>query len=130
MARFIPYFQSQVGYPDLHVTDMLLELVTDNSKILDRLGESEIAMFVHWLREKLSPPFLRFLRVLCTCERQEVAENQELVAKLLWAEHDQNQLLYLIRGDGGRILEVKRTGAPGWVSLKELLTPDKKGEVR
>jgi hypothetical protein len=130
VARFIPYFQSQVGYPDLHVTDMLLELVTDNSKILDRLGEREMAMFVYWLRAKMSPPFLRFLRVLCTCERQEVAENQDLVARLLWAEHDKRQLLYLVRGGDGKPLEVKKSADAGWVNIKDFLAPGQKPDVR
>jgi len=129
VARYIPYFQSQVGYPDLEVTNMLLELVTDNSKILDRLGEAEIKMFVHWLRQRMSPPFLDFLRSLCICEDKEVAENQDLVAKLLWEEHDKNQLLFLVRIAGdGKALEVKKSATTPWVPVKSL-SAKKGGDV-
>ena len=129
MARYIPYFQSQVGYPDLDVTNMLLELVTDNSKILDRLGEAEIKMFVYWLRQRMSPPFLDFLRSLCICEDKEVAENQDLVAKLLWEEHDKNQLLFLVRiASDGKGLEVKKSATTPWVPMKSL-SSKKGGDV-
>ena len=130
MARYIPYFQSQVGYPDLDVTNMLLELVTDNSKILDRLGEAEIKMFVYWLRQRMSPPFLDFLRSLCICEDKEVAENQDLVARLLWEEHDKNQLLFLVRiASDGKGLEVKKSATTPWVPMKSLSTK-KGGDVQ
>jgi len=127
VARYIPYFQTQIGYPELEVTGMLLELVKDNSKILDRLGAKEFAVFVYWLRQKMSPPFLEFLQALCTCEGKEIAENQDCVVTLLWEQHDQQQLLYLLRcGDG--VLEVKKSASEPWMPVKAL-NPKKGGDV-
>ena len=52
---------------------MLLELVRDNQRVLDRISDKQIESFIFWLKRSRDPAFLQFLEALCVCENVYVA---------------------------------------------------------
>ena len=58
----------QLGY-ELGAVDMLLELVRDNQRVLDRISDQQIESFIYWLKRTRDPAFLKFLEALCVCEK-------------------------------------------------------------
>jgi len=54
------------------VAQMLMQLVKDNGKILDRIEPPQIDSFVHLLQTTKDSNFMEFLDVLCTCKGQYV----------------------------------------------------------
>ena len=92
MAKYISFFQSQLGY-GLGAVDMLLELVRDNQRVLDRISEKQIESFIYWLRSTKDPAFLTFLQTLCVCENLAISKLQEFVFQRLVAT-EAGPLLY------------------------------------
>ena len=58
----------QLGY-DFGAANMLLELVRDNRRVLDRISEQQVESFIFWLKKSGDPAFLNFLNVLCVCNK-------------------------------------------------------------
>jgi hypothetical protein len=67
MARYITFFQTQVGF-DINTAHMLRNLLRDNHPIIDRIGESHIDYFISWIMKQRNPDFMDFLGVLCVCD--------------------------------------------------------------
>ncbi|XP_065834186.1 inositol 1,4,5-trisphosphate receptor type 3-like isoform X2 [Oscarella lobularis] len=86
VAKYIPFFQGQIGQ-GLKAETMVMELVRDNRKIVDRVEESQIDRFVNFLTESRDYRFLDFLGVLCVCDGIAIPTNQNYVTKKLLQEN-------------------------------------------
>jgi len=67
MARYISFFQTQVGY-HINTAQMLHNLLKDSYAIIDRIDEKHISYFVKWLADQKNSFFMDFLGVLCVCD--------------------------------------------------------------
>eukprot|EP00054_Salpingoeca_dolichothecata_P021398 m.136903 g.136903 ORF g.136903 m.136903 type:complete len:2486 (+) comp23973_c0_seq1:94-7551(+) len=110
LARYISFFQSQIS-DGVESAGMLMELVRDNHKILDRIEHAQIDEFITLLESEKDPMFLDFLGVLCICEGESVPKNQNYIVKRLLVDYQHKRLVYLTdvhdaRG-GKRVVKVK-----------------------
>ena len=102
---------------------MLRNLLRDNTRIVDRIGEENIEYFITWLIKQKNPDYLDFLSVLCVCEGKGMPRNQTMIMKkLLAAEAKQSILISSKYADG--ILQVRDRGSTVWVPATEFLSND------
>jgi inositol 1,4,5-triphosphate receptor type 1 len=96
------FLQGDIG---LNVAQMIVELIRDNRKIVDRISKQQITEFIQLLRSyKVSPDsklkdchrivlqnfrYLDLLAVLCVCDGVAIPDNQTFITDRLLAPHDQ-----------------------------------------
>ncbi|XP_062518427.1 inositol 1,4,5-trisphosphate receptor type 1-like isoform X2 [Corticium candelabrum] len=92
VAKYIPWYQTQIGL-GLNAETMVMELVRDNRKIVDRIEESQIDKFIEFLQKKRDHRYLDFLGVLCVCDGVAIPSNQDYITKKLL--QDTRSIVYL-----------------------------------
>ncbi|XP_065833160.1 inositol 1,4,5-trisphosphate-gated calcium channel ITPR1-like isoform X3 [Oscarella lobularis] len=124
VAKHIPFFQGQIG-KGLDAETVVMELMRDNRKIVDRVSEPEIDHFVDFMTEKREHRFLLLLGLLCVCDGVAIPSNQIYVTKKLLQED--RAIMYLTKcGDDlnpprdPQMVYVSEDGGATWISLADL----------
>lgn len=72
-------FQGKIG---LNAAHMVMELIRDNRKIVDRITHDHIDKFVDLLRRDKNYRYLDLLSVLCVCDGVSIADNQKYITEV------------------------------------------------
>ncbi|XP_074663089.1 inositol 1,4,5-trisphosphate-gated calcium channel ITPR3-like [Tubulanus polymorphus] len=126
-AKYIDFFQTQFsikGDIGLNVAQMIVELVRDNRKIVDRITQTQIDEFVDLLRENQNYRYLDLLKVLCVCDGVPIPDNQTYVAQR-WLMKDKRGLYLTERGQNihktPNICYVSTDRGRSWTPLHEFV---------
>ncbi|OWF52185.1 Inositol 1,4,5-trisphosphate receptor type 3 [Mizuhopecten yessoensis] len=86
IAKYIDFFLSQFEYKEgqigLNAAHMVMELIRDNRKIVDRISHEHIDKFVELLRRDKNYRYLDLLSVLCVCDGVSIADNQKYITEV------------------------------------------------
>ena len=76
---------------------MLIELIRDNRKIVDRITPTQVTTYLYQLHDNKHYVLLNLLGVLCVCEDIAITNNQIQIAKELLEKHKvcRNNNLYV-----------------------------------
>ncbi len=72
-------FQGDIG---LNAAHMVMELVKDNRKIVDRITHDKIDNYVKLLQKKKNYRYLDLLSVLCVCDGVSIPDNQKYITEV------------------------------------------------
>ncbi|KAK6195687.1 hypothetical protein SNE40_001061 [Patella caerulea] len=85
IAKYIDFFLTQFEYKEgkigLNAAHMVMELIRDNRKIVDRISHQHIDKFVERLRNDKNYRYLDLLSVLCVCDGVSIADNQKYITE-------------------------------------------------
>jgi len=96
IAKHIQFFESQIsheGEVGLNAAHMVMELVKDNRKIVDRITHKHIDSFVELLTRKKNYRYLDLLSVLCVCDGVSIPDNQNYITEA-WLKKGQKNCVY------------------------------------
>ena len=83
MAHIKKYMHfSLQGKIGLNAARMVMELIRDNRKIVDRITHDHIDKFVDLLRRDKNYRYLDLLSVLCVCDGVSIADNQKYITEV------------------------------------------------
>ena len=71
--------QGKIGLDAAH---MVMELIRDNRKIVDRITHDHIDTFVELLKQDKNYRYLDLLSVLCVCDGVSIADNQKYITEV------------------------------------------------
>ena len=74
---------------------MVMELIRDNRKIVDRITHDHIDKFVDLLRRDKNYHYLDLLSVLCVCDGVSIADNQKYITEV-WLMRGMVNKIYII----------------------------------
>lgn len=72
------FFQGKIG---LNAAHMVMELIRDNRKIVDRITHDHIDTFIDYLKQDKNYRYLDLLSVLCVCDGVSIADNQKYITE-------------------------------------------------
>ncbi|ESO83880.1 hypothetical protein LOTGIDRAFT_236387 [Lottia gigantea] len=85
IAKYIDFFLTQFEYKEgkigLNAAHMVMELIRDNRKIVDRITHDHINQFVERLHREKNYRYLDLLSVLCVCDGVSIADNQKYITE-------------------------------------------------
>ncbi|KAK6195492.1 hypothetical protein SNE40_000911 [Patella caerulea] len=85
IAKYIGFFLTQFTYKEakigLYAAHMVMELIRDNRKIVDRVSHEQIDHFIDLLNSEKNYRYLELLGVLCVCDGVSIADNQTYITK-------------------------------------------------
>nr|KAG5712192.1 hypothetical protein BaRGS_014542 [Batillaria attramentaria] len=93
-AKYIEFFQTQFnqkGGIGINVAQMIVELIRDKRKIVDRITHQQIDTFVGLLQTSQNYRFLDLLHVLCVCDDVAIPNNQSYIVQR-WLQCEQASL--------------------------------------
>uniref|UniRef100_A0A1I8IDC1 Inositol 1,4,5-trisphosphate receptor n=1 Tax=Macrostomum lignano TaxID=282301 RepID=A0A1I8IDC1_9PLAT len=129
-AKYIEFFQTQMVDKSelaLKVTKMLVELMKDNRKIVDRISNAQIEVFVELLRKNEHHSYLELLKVLCVCNGVAITENQNFIAQK-WLLEDTRGVYMTNRGQNidrkPNETYVSYDQQHSWLPLVDFVQPD------
>ena len=80
LKKYVYYsLQGKIG---LNAARMVMELIRDNRKIVDRITHDHIDKFVDLLRRDKNYRYLDLLSVLCVCDGVSIADNQKYITEV------------------------------------------------
>ncbi|KAL3848185.1 hypothetical protein ACJMK2_019059 [Sinanodonta woodiana] len=86
IAKYIDFFLTQFdikkGKIGLHAARLVMELIRDNRRIVDRITHDHIDNFVDLLRKEKNYRYLDLLIVLCVCDGVSIADNQKYITEV------------------------------------------------
>ncbi|XP_060075349.1 inositol 1,4,5-trisphosphate receptor type 1-like [Ylistrum balloti] len=122
-AKYIDFFQTQFtqkGGIGLNVAQMIVELIRDKRKIVDRITKKHIDTFIQLLIKNHNYRFLDLLQVLCVCDGVAIPNNQSYIVEQ-WLRKYKTSVYMMDRGQNinkrPNIVYVSTDGAKGWVPL-------------
>ncbi|XP_021341779.1 inositol 1,4,5-trisphosphate receptor type 2-like [Mizuhopecten yessoensis] len=129
-AKYIEFFQTQFtqkGGIGLNVAQMIVELIRDKRKIVDRITHEQINEFVGLLQKTQNYRFLDLMHVLCVCDDVAIPNNQSYIVQR-WMQEEQGRGIYLTgRGQDinrqPNILYITTNGGKTWDSLHTFVDP-------
>uniref|UniRef100_A0A1I8GNK8 RYDR_ITPR domain-containing protein n=1 Tax=Macrostomum lignano TaxID=282301 RepID=A0A1I8GNK8_9PLAT len=111
----------------LKVTKMLVELMKDNRKIVDRISKEQIDDFVDLLRKNEHYSYLELLKVLCVCNGVAITDNQSYIAQK-WLLEDTRGIYLTERGQNidrkPNETYVSTDQMKTWTPLVDFVQPD------
>ncbi|KAL5022859.1 hypothetical protein ScPMuIL_002014, partial [Solemya velum] len=127
-AKYIEFFQTQFtqkGGIGLNVAQMIVELIRDKRKIVDRITQGQIDEFITLLHTSQNFRFLDLLHVLCVCDDVAIPNNQSYIVQR-WMSREQGRGIYLTaRGQDinrqPNILYISTTNGKTWQALHEFV---------
>ncbi|XP_055955374.1 inositol 1,4,5-trisphosphate receptor type 1 [Patella vulgata] len=126
-AKYIDFFQTQFtqkGGIGLNVAQMIVELIRDKRKIVDRITHSQIDEFVSLLQTSQNYRFLDLLHVLCVCDDVAIPNNQSYIVKR-WLQCEKKGVYLTARGQDinrqPNILYISTTNGKDWMALHEFV---------
>ncbi|CAD5113406.1 DgyrCDS2578 [Dimorphilus gyrociliatus] len=135
IAKYIHFFKTQIsvgGEVGLSATQMVMELIRDNRKIVDRINKEHIDEFVDLLKVKKNYHYLDLLSVLCVCDGVSIPENQSYIAQK-WLKDGDRSCVYLTElgekiGKTPKVVYVA-TKKHNWKPLQEFMETAGKDET-
>ncbi|KAK7114914.1 hypothetical protein V1264_000891 [Littorina saxatilis] len=128
-AKYIDFFQTQFtqkGGIGLNVAQMIVELIRDKRKIVDRINQTHVQNFIQLLRHNQNFRFLDLLQVLCVCDGVAIPNNQTYIVKH-WLKSYKDSIYLMDRGQNinkrPNIVYVSMDGAASWVALHQFVDP-------
>ncbi|CAH1798712.1 unnamed protein product [Owenia fusiformis] len=126
-AKYIDFFQTQIsqkGELGLNVAQMIVELIRDNRKIVDRITRQQIDEFITLLSENKNYRYLDLLMVLCVCDGVAIPDNQTYITDQLIRKNRKG--IYLTdRGQNingqPNIIYVSSDDGKNWTALHEFV---------
>ncbi|XP_070173522.1 inositol 1,4,5-trisphosphate-gated calcium channel ITPR3-like [Littorina saxatilis] len=98
IARYIDFFLTQFdiqsGKIGLNAVHMVMELIRDNRKIVDRISHDHIDKFIDLLQKEKNHRYLELLSVLCVCDGVSIADNQNYITET-WLKGENQECVYL-----------------------------------
>ncbi|XP_025079753.1 inositol 1,4,5-trisphosphate receptor type 3-like [Pomacea canaliculata] len=96
IAKHIDVFLTQFEYKAIGVyaAQMVMELIRDNRKILDRISHAHIDTFVGFLQREKNYRYLELLSVLCICDGVSIVDNQNYITRT-WLARGSKDCVYL-----------------------------------
>ncbi|KAK7475986.1 hypothetical protein BaRGS_00032753 [Batillaria attramentaria] len=98
IAKYIDFFLTQFEYKagriGLSAAHMVMELIRDNRKIVDRISHNHINKFVELLQREKNYRYLELLSVLCLCDGVSIADNQRYITQV-WLKGENKDCVYL-----------------------------------
>ena len=94
---------------------MVMELIRDNRKIVDRITHDHIDKFVDLLRRDKNYRYLDLLSVLCVCDGVSIADNQKYITEVWLMKGAKVNLLWLTLPNFLNISRIKK-------NLRHILT--------
>ncbi|XP_078335085.1 inositol 1,4,5-trisphosphate-gated calcium channel ITPR2-like [Crassostrea virginica] len=130
-AKYIEFFQTQFtqkGGIGLNVAQMIVELIRDKRKIVDRITHDQIDEFIGLLQKTQNYRFLDLLHVLCVCDDIAIPNNQSYIVKR-WMQVEQGKGIFLTaRGQDinrqPNILYITTDHGRTWTSLHEFVNSE------
>ncbi|ESO91009.1 hypothetical protein LOTGIDRAFT_163525 [Lottia gigantea] len=126
-AKYIDFFQTQFtqkGGIGLNVAQMIVELIRDKRKIVDRITHSQIDEFVSLLQTSQNYRFLDLLHVLCVCDDIAIPNNQSYIVKR-WLQCEKKGVYLTARGQDinrqPNILYLSTSNGQDWMALHEFV---------
>ncbi|WAR13356.1 ITPR1-like protein, partial [Mya arenaria] len=126
-AKYIEFFQTQFtqkGGIGLNVAQMIVELIRDKRKIVDRISHSQIDEFVVLLQSSQNYRFLDLLHVLCVCDDVAIPNNQSYIVER-WMQCEQKGIYLTARGQDinkqPNILYLTTDEGRSWLALHEFV---------
>lgn len=126
-AKYIEFFQTQFtqkGGIGLNVAQMIVELIRDKRKIVDRITHAQINEFVGLLQKNQNYRFLDLLQVLCVCDEIAIPNNQTYIVQR-WLQKDRKGVFLTARGQDinrqPNILYISTDSGSSWVALHEFV---------
>nr|XP_022341731.1 inositol 1,4,5-trisphosphate receptor type 2-like isoform X4 [Crassostrea virginica] len=123
MAKYIDFFQTQFtqkGGIGLNVAQMIVELIRDKRKIVDRITKNNIDTFLQLLRTNKNYRFLDLLQVLCVCDGVAIPNNQSYIVEQ-WLRESRDSVYLTERGQNinkrPNIVYVSTDQGTTWVPL-------------
>ncbi|VDI71716.1 Hypothetical predicted protein [Mytilus galloprovincialis] len=111
----------------LNVAQMIVELIRDKRKIVDRITREQIDEFVGLLQKSQNYRFLDLLHVLCVCDSVAIPNNQSyIVQKWLQTEQGRGTFLTARGQDINRqpnILYITTDSGATWRALHQFVDP-------
>ncbi|KAK7504550.1 hypothetical protein BaRGS_00004036, partial [Batillaria attramentaria] len=126
-AKYIEFFQTQFnqkGGIGINVAQMIVELIRDKRKIVDRITHQQIDTFVGLLQTSQNYRFLDLLHVLCVCDDVAIPNNQSYIVQR-WLQCEQKGVYLTARGQDinrqPNILYISTTNGASWQALHEFV---------
>ncbi|XP_059139568.1 inositol 1,4,5-trisphosphate receptor type 1-like isoform X3 [Physella acuta] len=127
IAKYIDFFQTQFtqkGGIGLNVAQMIVELIRDKRKIVDRITQNHIDTFIQLLRNNPSYHFLDLLHVLCVCDEVAIPNNQSYIVQQ-WLRNYKDSVYLIDRGQNinkrPNIVYISVNGGSSWVALHQFV---------
>ncbi|XP_050396213.1 inositol 1,4,5-trisphosphate receptor type 1 [Patella vulgata] len=128
-AKYIDFFQTQFtqkGGIGLNVAQMIVELIRDKRKIVDRITKSHIDIFIQLLRQNQNFRFLDLLQVLCVCDGVAIPNNQTYIVQQ-WLRSYKDSVYLMDRGQNinkrPNIVYTSTDGGTSWTALHLFVDP-------
>ncbi|XP_060552412.1 inositol 1,4,5-trisphosphate receptor type 2-like [Ruditapes philippinarum] len=129
-AKYIEFFQTQFtqkGGIGLNVAQMIVELIRDKRKIVDRISHHQIDEFVGLLQSTQNYRFLDLLHVLCVCDDIAIPNNQVYIVQK-WMLDKPRGIFLTARGQDinkqPNILYITTDDAKTWSALHDFVNPE------
>ncbi|KAL4234550.1 hypothetical protein ACF0H5_006191 [Mactra antiquata] len=129
-AKYIDFFQTQFtqkGGIGLNVAQMIVELIRDKRKIVDRITRNHIDIYINLLRQHQNYRFLDLLHVLCVCDGVSIPNNQTYITET-WLRSYKDSVFLTDRGQNinkrPNIVYVSTNNTQSWTTLHEFVDPD------
>ena len=128
-AKNITFLQQQLTLKpeiSLSVVRLIVELIRDNRKVVDRISPNQIDWFVALLRKTKNYRFLELLNVLCVCDGVGIPANQNCIVQK-WLNKDKEDVYLIQRGQfislESNLNYVSMNGGRTWTPLHTFLNP-------
>ncbi|XP_076454279.1 inositol 1,4,5-trisphosphate-gated calcium channel ITPR3-like isoform X3 [Babylonia areolata] len=137
IAKYIDFFLTQFEYKagkiGLNAAHMVMELIRDNRKIVDRITEDHIDKFVELLKRDKNYRYLELLSVLCVCDGVSIADNQAYITQKWLGGKDQKSCVYLTDlgekiGKTKGVVYVSTNNGKTWKELKHFAQENMEGD--
>ncbi|XP_053402419.1 inositol 1,4,5-trisphosphate receptor type 1-like isoform X7 [Mercenaria mercenaria] len=129
-AKYIDFFQTQFtqkGGIGLYVAQMIVELIRDKRKIVDRITNHHLDIYIDLLRKHQNYRFLDLLQVLCVCDGVSIPNNQTYITEK-WLRSYKDSVYLTDRGQNinkrPNIVYVSTNNTQSWCTLHEFVNPD------
>ncbi|XP_076109900.1 inositol 1,4,5-trisphosphate-gated calcium channel ITPR2-like isoform X1 [Mytilus galloprovincialis] len=126
MAKYIDFFQTQFtqkGGIGINVAQMIVELMRDKRKLVDRITTAHIDRFIHLLGETKNSIFLNLLQVLCVCDGVSIPTNQTYITEQ-WLRQDMGYKFHAARGQNlnrePNVMFLSSDDKESWVPMHQL----------
>ncbi|CAC5357472.1 unnamed protein product [Mytilus coruscus] len=126
MAKYIDFFQTQFtqkGGIGINVAQMIVELMRDKRKLVDRITTTHIDRFIHLLGETKNSIFLNLLQVLCVCDGVSIPNNQTYITEQ-WLRQDMGYKFHAARGQNlnrePNVMFMSSDNKDTWVPMHQL----------
>ncbi|XP_064599288.1 inositol 1,4,5-trisphosphate receptor type 1-like [Liolophura sinensis] len=128
-AKYIDFFQTQFtqkGGIGLNVAQMIVELIRDKRKIVDRINQHHVDRFIELLCMTQNYRFLDLLNVLCVCDEVSIPDNQTYIVEQ-WLRAQKKSVYLIDRGQNinkrPNIVYVSVDGGLNWIALHDFVDP-------